>query len=294
MRWNSDFLKDCTAFLRCVAVIGVLAVWLSTAHPPELSAAEPKPGRVWRKKANEVAARAEAAYNNHQFVQAARLFIEAYQIDWTGVDWLASAGRSFEDAGMLDQAANYYAAFIAAPGANPKNVKKARLHAADVDRLLSAKRLSLAQAQAAELERQRADAEAKRSAPPPAISAGPYRIDALAGTVLDTRTNLTWQRLTDGKKYTWPDGATSYCSALELVGAKWRVPNSTEFRYLIEDGPSPSRYESVFPDGHADSWFWTSSVVGGARYAHYAVNLGALSVSAFDFREKSFGVRCVR
>ncbi|MCX7180842.1 MAG: hypothetical protein NTX56_19430, partial [Proteobacteria bacterium] len=89
--------------------------WLTTAAFPQLGSAEPKSTATASKKAIDLASRASAAHARRKFADAAQLWLEAFQVDQAGTDWLVSAARSFEEAEMFEEAAKYYAAFIGAP-----------------------------------------------------------------------------------------------------------------------------------------------------------------------------------
>lgn len=112
---------------------------------------------------------------------------------------------------------------------------------------------------------------------------GRYTVTALGtiagGTVLDTKTGLTWQRQAPETYYTWAD-ATSYCPTL---GAGWRLPSVKELMTLVD-------YSKLFPDPAIDTTaftnapggnFWTSSLYAG--FPSFGWNVG------FDGGSASFG-----
>ena len=284
MRSNSDFPKHWSSPSRRFAAIALAALWLSAALPPPLSAAEPKPSREVRKKADEIAARAEAAYKNRAFALAAQLFIEAYQTDRTGVDWVSSAAQSYEEAGMLDEAAMHYAAFIAAPGANAGRVKKARLRAEDVDRLRRAQNGPEHGRDSAERWRQnQVDA---------AIALGKGRFRANRdGTVTQTDAGLVWQQGDSRMDLAWSD-AKRYCANLSLASGSWRMPSIGELVRLIDKSrPEDKRLDAAFTNSSLS--LWSASPYSGSTSSAWSVAFG-YGNSNINERSVSIHVRCVR
>jgi hypothetical protein len=112
------------------------------------------------------------------------------------------------------------------------------------------------------------------------------------GTVNDTKTKLTWQRMVDMTQRTNAQ-ALSYCTALPLAGAGWRLPTRAELSSLVDHTRrGPSIDPVAFPDTPA-ALFWTST--------RYVNELGALWHVWFDegatYHNPSstlMFVRCVR
>lgn len=131
--------------------------------------------------------------------------------------------------------------------------------------------------------------------------AGRYTI--ANGTVLDTKTTLTWQQTISTTKYSWTDAQT-YCSTLSLNGTGWRLPSVRELMTLVDFTAqhNPGVFGGVvggapidataFPNTPNDA-FWTSSA-----FAHDATQ--AWSVAFFGGYSSIFPVtntnhvRCVR
>ncbi len=126
---------------------------------------------------------------------------------------------------------------------------------------------------------------------PALTTSGPYRIDAAAGTVLDSRTGLTWQRITDGGSYSW-ERAKSYCHGLALASGGWRLPSKEELELLVEIGKRPTIDQVTFPDT-PPKWFWTSTLLQGSRLAWY-VNFFYGGASYGNELGYIYRVRCVR
>jgi hypothetical protein len=87
--------------------------------------------------------------------------------------------------------------------------------------------------------------------------AGRYSISG--GTVLDTKTGLTWQQSAASQTYT---GATApaFCAT---VGAGWRLPTVKELATLIDfsvASPGPMIDTTAFPGTPTDMSFLTSTV----------------------------------
>jgi hypothetical protein len=93
----------------------------------------------------------------------------------------------------------------------------------------------------------------------PPATAPPGRYAIANGTVYDTQTKLTWQQVISTSPYTWTD-ATTYCSALSLNGAGWRVPSIGELQTLVDESTNPSIDGTAFPMT-ASEYFWSSSAV---------------------------------
>ncbi len=82
---------------------------------------------------------------------------------------------------------------------------------------------------------------------------GRYTIDA--GTLLDTKTMLTWQRNTPAQLYNWAD-AVNHCPTL---GPGWRLPTIKELQSLVDVRVSnPSIDDAGFPNTPSGG-FWSSS-----------------------------------
>jgi hypothetical protein len=90
-------------------------------------------------------------------------------------------------------------------------------------------------------------------------TAPPVRYTVMAETVLDTETDLLWQRAVPASFYTW-SGALAYCEGLSLGGfSDWRLPNIKELQTLVDDREySPAIDTTAFPATPL-SYFWSSS-----------------------------------
>jgi len=127
-----------------------------------------------------------------------------------------------------------------------------------------------------------------------AAPAGRYTVNEQAGTVLDNKTGLTWQRAVPDRTYNWADAQT-YCQELNLGGfsSGWRLPTRLELETLVDvRASSPVIDVTAFPATPAKH-FWTSSLLAG----------GTLSAWYLHFDDGSTGdygtfytlrVRCVR
>jgi formylglycine-generating enzyme required for sulfatase activity len=101
---------------------------------------------------------------------------------------------------------------------------------------------------------------------PARASAPPGRYTVSGGTVLDTKTKLTWQQQTPTTLYTWADAKT-YCAGLggTLGGSGWRLPTIRELVTLIDysQGTPPVIDTTTFP-GTPVADFWSSSPQAGS------------------------------
>lgn len=121
------------------------------------------------------------------------------------------------------------------------------------------------------------------------------------GTILDTATNLTWQKCSRGQNNdgtcsgsattaNWTD-ANSYCNSLSLAGKTWRLPTRLELETLVDHGQNaPAIHGTYFPGTPAHE-FWTSSrfmTTSSAWYVHFTYgNTDRISDT------NSYRVRCV-
>lgn len=92
---------------------------------------------------------------------------------------------------------------------------------------------------------------------------------SLIGTVSDTQTKLTWQRIARSDSISIND-ATQYCETLELDGSGWRLPSVKELATLVDYSASdPSIDTGAFP-GTTPAFFRSSSPwAGGTDYMAY-------------------------
>jgi hypothetical protein len=92
--------------------------------------------------------------------------------------------------------------------------------------------------------------------------------------------------------YAWEDAKT-YCAALDLSGAGWRLPNVKELQTIVDETRAdPAIDETAFPSTPSEL-FWTSSpVAGNANYAwNVYFNYGDSNADGVLYTGR---VRCVR
>jgi len=114
------------------------------------------------------------------------------------------------------------------------------------------------------------------------------------GTVLDTKTKLTWQRAVPAAMYAWAD-AKAYCQTLgsSLGGTGWRLPTIKEIQTIVDESrTTPSIDPTAFPATPATN-FWSSSVATGATLGAWFINFDA-GVTYFFGVVELLNVRCVR
>lgn len=123
--------------------------------------------------------------------------------------------------------------------------------------------------------------------------AGRYVVQAVAGTVHDTATKLTWQRdgTAAGPK-NWAD-AMAYCKGLALDGGGWRLPGIVELRSLLDRSEAgPYIDATAFPNTPPE-WYWSASKPPWAEKSAWWIHFG--TTEAFGDMSTSVGrVRCVR
>jgi hypothetical protein len=129
---------------------------------------------------------------------------------------------------------------------------------------------------------------------------GHYTMPA-QGTVLDTKTKLTWQQAVSTSTYSWGSRGTSgtaqfYCASLSLNGGGWRMPTIGELVTLVDysqTGGNVAMIDSTYFPGTPAAAFWASTPVSGATGLAWIVyfnngNTNASATSAANY------VRCVR
>jgi hypothetical protein len=130
--------------------------------------------------------------------------------------------------------------------------------------------------------------------------AGRYEI-LVSGTVYDTKTKLTWQQaIPQTGSYSWgspstPGTAQSYCAALDLGGAGWRLPTVGELLTLVDytQAGGSSMIDPTFFPNTPPSAFWSSTpAAGSSSVAWYVYFLYGYS---YVVAASGMGyVRCVR
>lgn len=90
---------------------------------------------------------------------------------------------------------------------------------------------------------------------------GRYQVDTARGTVTDTKTKLTWQRV-PAQSLTWME-SKNYCEGLStsIGGVGWRLPSVKELATLIDPVQQTPPFVDVvaFPQTLPD-YFWTSTI----------------------------------
>ena len=96
--------------------------------------------------------------------------------------------------------------------------------------------------------------------------APPDRYTIANGTVLDTKTGLTWQQAVDPGTYASAD-ADPYCASLSLDGGGWRLPSFGELQTIVDESAvNPSIDATAFPATPVEG-FWSAPVAGNPASA---------------------------
>jgi hypothetical protein len=101
-------------------------------------------------------------------------------------------------------------------------------------------------------------------APPPPEPSERYTVDA--GTVIDERTGLTWQRAIPAAS-SWAN-ANTYCATLNLNGTGWRLPSLKELMTLVDftvTGAGAKIDVGAFPATPA-GFFWSTPTGRGVSF----------------------------
>jgi hypothetical protein len=120
------------------------------------------------------------------------------------------------------------------------------------------------------------------------------RYAATGGMVIDTKTKLTWQQTAAVGTYAWA-AAKTYCQALSLGGAHWRLPTMKELQSIVDYSQSGAPFvdPSAFPATPPTS-FWSSSLAPGSPTSAWSVSFNNGGTTFTIATTTTFAVRCVR
>lgn len=112
------------------------------------------------------------------------------------------------------------------------------------------------------------------------------------GTVVDMKSQLTWEQNASTELYTWNE-AMAHCLNLQLDGSGWRVPSMKELQTIVDETRiEPSIDVTVFMGTKLEP-YWSSS--------QRAANTGERWLISFDYGgatrdslNAAYPVRCVR
>jgi hypothetical protein len=124
--------------------------------------------------------------------------------------------------------------------------------------------------------------------------APPGRYTTTSDTVLDTRTDLVWQRAVDATTRSQADAAT-YCADLTLDGdSDFRLPTRAELLSIVDRSRyNPSIDTAAFPDTPAEI-FWSSTPFAGDSGQAWIVNFHGGYTNPHAAVASAFHARCVR
>jgi hypothetical protein len=111
------------------------------------------------------------------------------------------------------------------------------------------------------------------------------------GTVLDTKTRLTWQQIAPSQTYTWAD-ATHYCHTLSLNGSGWRLPTMRELVTLVDIRQIALMIDGTAFPGTPAQWFWAATLALSPSNA-WAVDFYSGGTGPYPM-STAYYVRCVR
>ena len=132
-----------------------------------------------------------------------------------------------------------------------------------------------------------------------AAPAGHYVVATVSGTatgtVYDSKSKLTWQRMVSSTVYAWA-AAQTYCAGVGTSpgGTGWRLPTMKELQSLVDYSQSsaPLIDQTAFPATPAN-YFWSASAVAGSPSNAWDVNFSNGYTYYIDV-SKTYNVRCVR
>ena len=112
-------------------------------------------------------------------------------------------------------------------------------------------------------------------------------------TVIDTTTQLEWQRQDDDIQRTWDD-AWQYCFDLDLGGHQdWRLPRIKELQSIVDYGQASAPLIEGLAFPNTNSFYWSASTQASDSSSAWGVSFTGGPVSNFNKTDGIF-VRCVR
>lgn len=112
------------------------------------------------------------------------------------------------------------------------------------------------------------------------------------GTVLDTSTNLTWQRDVPSQTFTW-EGAKHYAASLDFAGGGWRLPTLQELVSVVDYSKFAPAIDAVVFPSTPPEFFWSASPYAVSSYLAWYVDFG-YGYTFNSLVDGSGRVRCVR
>lgn len=123
--------------------------------------------------------------------------------------------------------------------------------------------------------------------------APPGRYTIKNGTVIDSKTQLTWEQNVLPTPKFWM-AAQSYCLNLDLDGPGWRLPSMKELQTIVDrSGGAPTIDSNSFPNTPS-GLFWTSSSWADAASSTAWVIKFSDGYTTYASKSTSAYVRCVR
>lgn len=110
------------------------------------------------------------------------------------------------------------------------------------------------------------------------------------GTVVDTKTGLTWEQPTSTTDMVWPT-ANAYCIA---KGTGWRLPTIKELLSIVDFAKTTSpKIDSIFT-GTVSNTYWSSTPSAYSSDSAWAVNFLNGGINGGERAVVAIPVRCVR
>ena len=126
-------------------------------------------------------------------------------------------------------------------------------------------------------------------------NAPPGRYTTGSGTVLDTKTKLTWQQVVAPSAMTWA-AAKSYCAGLSatLGGSGWRLPTMKELFTLVDTAVSSGpRIDATYFPKATNVSLWSATPVAGSPSFVFVFGLSDEGQGEVETTAAA-SVRCVR
>lgn len=114
-------------------------------------------------------------------------------------------------------------------------------------------------------------------------------------TVIDTTTQLEWQRQDDDIRRNW-DEAWDYCAGLDLASHQdWRLPRIKELQSIVDYGQAsaPLIERVAFTNTNSGN-YWSASSRASTSSSAWVVDFNSGAVTSSDLKTFNFFVRCVR
>ena len=120
------------------------------------------------------------------------------------------------------------------------------------------------------------------------------RYTASGGTVLDSKTHLTWQQAASSSLVSWANAKT-YCAGLgsTLGGTGWRLPTEKELLSLVDYSQSTSTASDQSVFSALLSGVWSATPLAGSPTTVWVITPNGTTFTVYTVNGGAYA-RCVR